>query len=81
MKSASRRRNASIILNPTMADGDAIMDSPRKRVAYDPDQDPEEKRVLRQKYRILLKDEEGKARPLSRRHRRRRGVTRFSFFV
>ncbi|KAH9002069.1 Nse4 C-terminal-domain-containing protein [Lactarius hatsudake] len=35
------------------------MDSPRKRVAYDPDQDPEEKRVLRQKYRVLLKDEEG----------------------
>ncbi|KAF8502282.1 Nse4 C-terminal-domain-containing protein, partial [Russula emetica] len=27
--------------------------------AYDPDQDPEEKRVLRQKYRVLLKDEEG----------------------
>ena len=35
------------------------MDSPRKKVAYDPDQDPEEKRVLRQKYRVLLKDEEG----------------------
>lgn len=34
------------------------MDSPRKKVAYDPDQDPEEKRVLRQKYRVLLKDEE-----------------------
>ena len=44
------------------------MDSPRKRVAYDPDQDPEEKRVLRQKYRILLKDEEGKTRPSDRRH-------------
>jgi hypothetical protein len=42
-----------------MADGDIIMDSPRKKVAYDPDQDPEEKRVLRQKYRVLLKDEEG----------------------
>jgi hypothetical protein len=42
-----------------MADDDAIMDSPRKKVAYDPDQDPEEKRVLRQKYRVLLKDEEG----------------------
>ena len=35
------------------------MESPRKKVAYDPDQDPEEKRVLRQKYRVLLKDEEG----------------------
>ncbi|KAH9083498.1 binding domain of Nse4/EID3 to Nse3-MAGE-domain-containing protein [Lactarius deliciosus] len=42
-----------------MAEGDFNMDSPRKRVAYDPDQDPEEKRVLRQKYRVLLKDEEG----------------------
>ncbi|KAI0278475.1 Nse4 C-terminal-domain-containing protein [Russula aff. rugulosa BPL654] len=42
-----------------MADQDIIMDSPRKKVAYDPDQDPEEKRVLRQKYRVLLKDEEG----------------------
>jgi hypothetical protein len=42
-----------------MADED-ICDSPRKKVAYDPDQDPEEKRVLRQKYRVLLKDEEGK---------------------
>lgn len=51
-----------------MAEGDVIMDSPRKRVAYDPDQDPEEKRVLRQKYRILLKDEEGKARNLDRCH-------------
>ena len=57
MKGASRRVAASI--NPTM-EGDAIMDSPRKRVAYDPDQDPEEKRVLRQKYRVLLKDEEGR---------------------
>ena len=35
------------------------MDSPRKKVAYDPDQDPEEKRVLRKRYRILLKDDEG----------------------
>jgi hypothetical protein len=42
-----------------MADPDIVMDSPRKKVAYDPDQDPEEKRVLRQKYRVLLKDEEG----------------------
>ena len=42
-----------------MADEDIGMDSPRKKVAYDPDQDPEEKRVLRQKYRVLLKDEEG----------------------
>jgi len=42
-----------------MADQDIVMDSPRKKVAYDPDQDPEEKRVLRQKYRVLLKDEEG----------------------
>ncbi|KAF8482873.1 Nse4 C-terminal-domain-containing protein [Russula ochroleuca] len=42
-----------------MADEDIAMDSPRKKVAYDPDQDPEEKRVLRQKYRVLLKDEEG----------------------
>jgi len=42
-----------------MADEDINMDSPRKKVAYDPDQDPEEKRVLRQKYRVLLKDEEG----------------------
>lgn len=42
-----------------MADPDTVMDSPRKKVAYDPDQDPEEKRVLRQKYRVLLKDEEG----------------------
>jgi len=42
-----------------MADQDSVMDSPRKKVAYDPDQDPEEKRVLRQKYRVLLKDEEG----------------------
>jgi hypothetical protein len=40
-----------------MADQDVLMDSPRKKVAYDPDQDPEEKRVLRQKYRVLLKDE------------------------
>jgi hypothetical protein len=47
----------------SMAEGDSNMDSPRKRVAYDPDQDPEEKRVLRQKYRVLLKDEEGKTRP------------------
>ena len=54
---------------PTMAEGDVIMDSPRKRVAYDPDQDPEEKRVLRQKYRVLLKDEEGKARTSDRCHR------------
>ena len=46
-----------------MADQDTIMDSPRKKVAYDPDQDPEEKRVLRQKYRVLLKDEEGISRP------------------
>ena len=45
-----------------MADQDIIMDSPRKKVAYDPDQDPEEKRVLRQKYRVLLKDEEGISR-------------------
>jgi hypothetical protein len=43
----------------TMADQDIVMDSPRKKAAYDPDQDPEEKRVLRQKYRVLLKDEEG----------------------
>ncbi len=42
-----------------MADEDVILDSPRKKVPYDPDQDPEEKRVLRQKYRVLLKDEEG----------------------
>jgi len=42
-----------------MADEDIVMDSPRKKVAYDPDQDPEEKRLLRQKYRVLLKDEEG----------------------
>jgi hypothetical protein len=35
------------------------MDSPRKKVAYDPDQDPEEKRVLRKRYRVLLKDDEG----------------------
>jgi hypothetical protein len=42
-----------------MADEDIILDSPRKKVPYDPDQDPEEKRVLRQKYRVLLKDEEG----------------------
>ncbi|KAI0266829.1 Nse4 C-terminal-domain-containing protein [Gloeopeniophorella convolvens] len=44
----------------TMADGDAAtLDSPRKKAAYDPDQDPEEKRVLRQKYRVLLKDDDG----------------------
>jgi hypothetical protein len=42
-----------------MADEDTVMDSPRKKAAYDPDQDPEEKRVLRQKYRGLLKDDEG----------------------
>ena len=48
-----------------MADEDIGMDSPRKKVAYDPDQDPEEKRVLRQKYRVLLKDEEGTKRVLS----------------
>jgi hypothetical protein len=42
-----------------MADQDMVVDSPRKKVAYDPDQDPEEKRLLRQKYRVLLKDEEG----------------------
>jgi len=48
-----------------MADEDIGMDSPRKKVAYDPDQDPEEKRVLRQKYRVLLKDEEGTERVLS----------------
>jgi hypothetical protein len=42
-----------------MAEEDIFMGSPRKKVAYDPDQDPEEKRVLRQKYRVLLKDEEG----------------------
>jgi non-structural maintenance of chromosomes element 4 len=42
-----------------MADRDILMESPRKKVVYDPDQDPEEKRVLRQKYRVLLKDEEG----------------------
>jgi hypothetical protein len=47
-----------------MADEDIGMDSPRKKVAYDPDQDPEEKRVLRQKYRVLLKDEEGTKRVL-----------------
>jgi hypothetical protein len=46
-----------------MADQDIVMDSPRKKVAYDPDQDPEEKRVLRQKYRVLLKDEEGISPP------------------
>ncbi|KAH9040751.1 Nse4 C-terminal-domain-containing protein [Lactarius pseudohatsudake] len=61
MTGASRRVNR---LGPDpivkgMAEGDFNMDSPRKRVAYDPDQDPEEKRVLRQKYRVLLKDEEG----------------------
>lgn len=48
-----------------MADEDIGMDSPRKKVAYDPDQDPEEKRVLRQKYRVLLKDEEGTKGALS----------------
>ena len=42
-----------------MADEDSVMDSPRKKVAYDPDQDPEEKRVLRKRYRVLLKDDEG----------------------
>ena len=66
MKGASHRANASIERtsrsSTDMADGDSILDSPRKRVAYDPDQDPEEKRVLRQKYRVLLKDEEGKTR-------------------
>jgi hypothetical protein len=46
-----------------MADQDIVMDSPRKKVAYDPDQDPEEKRVLRQKYRVLLKDDEGISPP------------------
>ncbi len=60
-----------------MAEGDSNMDSPRKRVAYDPDQDPEEKRVLRQKYRVLLKDEEGKARPLDHHHRRADGDLTF----
>ena len=50
-----------------MADEDIGMDSPRKKVAYDPDQDPEEKRVLRQKYRVLLKDEEGTESVLSSR--------------
>ncbi|KAI0062919.1 hypothetical protein BV25DRAFT_1870107 [Artomyces pyxidatus] len=36
------------------------MGSPRKKgLAYDPDQDPEEKRVLRKKYRVLM-DKEGK---------------------
>jgi hypothetical protein len=49
-----------------MADQDIVMDSPRKKVAYDPDQDPEEKRVLRQKYRVLLKDEEGISHHLDR---------------
>ena len=52
-----------------MAD-DIVMDSPRKKVAYDPDQDPEEKRVLRQKYRVLLKDEEGISHHLDRRSTR-----------
>ena len=51
---------------------DIIMDSPRKKVAYDPDQDPEEKRVLRQKYRVLLKDEEGISHHLDR-HSTRNG--------
>ena len=55
-----------------MADGNIIMDSPRKKVAYDPDQDPEEKRVLRQKYRVLLKDEEGAKAISDRSHRGRR---------
>ncbi|KAI9509713.1 Nse4 C-terminal-domain-containing protein [Russula earlei] len=43
-----------------MANEDEAMDSPDKKAAYDPDQDPEEKRVLRQKYRVLLKDEQGR---------------------
>lgn len=51
------------------------MDSPRKKVAYDPDQDPEEKRVLRQKYRVLLKDEEGISPHLDR-HSTRSGKRR-----
>jgi hypothetical protein len=55
-----------------MADQDIVMDSPRKKVAYDPDQDPEEKRVLRQKYRVLLKDEEGISHHLDR-HSTRNG--------
>ncbi|KAI0051808.1 hypothetical protein FA95DRAFT_138999 [Auriscalpium vulgare] len=43
-----------------MADSDIEMGSPRKKgMAYDPDQDPEEKRVLRKKYRGLWKEEGG----------------------
>ncbi|KAH9957935.1 Nse4 C-terminal-domain-containing protein [Russula dissimulans] len=42
-----------------MANDDIEVESPRKKVPYNPDQDPEEKRVLRQKYRVLLKDEQG----------------------
>ena len=42
-----------------MANDDVAVESPRKKAIYDPDQDPEEKRVLRQKYRVLLKDEQG----------------------
>lgn len=53
----SKKHPSYVSIN--MADEDIGMDSPRKKVAYDPDQDPEEKRVLRQKYRVLLKDEEG----------------------
>jgi hypothetical protein len=59
-----------------MADEDIGIESPRKKVAYDPDQDPEEKRVLRQKYRVLLKDEEGTNNLSSRDHHPRAAMGR-----
>jgi hypothetical protein len=64
-----------LYLLKSMADQDTVMDSPRKKVAYDPDQDPEEKRVLRQKYRVLLKDEEGISRRLDRHSTKERKRT------
>lgn len=34
-------------------------EGPKKALAYDPDQDPEEKRAVRRNYRTLQKDAEG----------------------
>ena len=42
-----------------MSSSDVEMDSAPNNLAYDPDQDPEEKRDVRKKYRALQKTTEG----------------------
>jgi hypothetical protein len=42
-----------------MSDSDVEMAPGPSKLAYDPDQDPEEKRKVRKEYRSLHKDAEG----------------------